>query len=83
MRDVNQILSIAPTVASAFQAPPRRNQRPPAAAAAPPVPTFAPPEPAQEAPASSNRTLLYVGIGVGTLALVGLGVFLLRPKKAA
>ena len=63
---------------------PRNQPRPPTqsrraaapAAEAPP----APPAPVQDA--SPNRTLLYVGI-VGTLALLGLGVFLLRPKKAA
>lgn len=61
-----------------------RNQMPTAPAASAPA-AFAPAAfaPAAEAPAAPNRTKLYVGASIAALALVGLGVFLLRQKKAA
>lgn len=77
---LNQLLTIAPSIGPRPAAPPMRNQRrTPAAEPVEPVEPAAAPVQA----ASPNRTMLYVGIGVGTLALLGLGVFLLRPKKAA
>ena len=74
---LNQLLTIAPSIGPRPATPPLRNQR--RTPAAEPVEPAAAPVQA----ASPNRTMLYVGIGVGTLALVGLGVFLMRRKGKA
>ena len=73
----DRILSIAPSIGPRPAALPMRNQR------RTPAAELVEPAAAPVQAASPNRTMLYVGIGVGTLALVGLGVFLMRRKGNA
>jgi hypothetical protein len=68
---LDRILSIAPSIDP-------RQRRAPAPAETLPATS----EPAATS-ATPNRTMLYVGVGVGTLALVGLGWFLMRRRKGA
>ncbi len=78
--------STADTIASAanllnqLAQPRRRSAAPAAAAPAAPAASFAPAAPEPEA-AAPNRTMLYVGLGVGVVALLGLAGYFLTRKK--